>query len=93
LKPLPRRTLWAVFGAALKDTPITKAVSPHGLRHAFATHSLESGIDIGVLKDLLGHAHLSSTEIYVQVSRRQISRITSPLDLLHQPGPGGDILG
>ena len=59
---------------------INKKVTPHSLRHSFATHLLERGVDIRYIKDLLGHANISTTMIYTKVSNKDISRIKSPLD-------------
>jgi site-specific recombinase XerD len=59
---------------------IKKNVSPHTLRHTFATHLLERGTDIRYIKDLLGHSNVSTTLVYTKVSNKDISRIKSPLD-------------
>ena len=59
---------------------INIGVHPHMLRHSFATHLLESGVDIRFIQKLLGHADISTTEVYTKVSSREISKIKSPLD-------------
>ena len=60
----------------------TKRVTPHSLRHCFATHLLETGTDIRVIQRLLGHASLQTTARYTKVTERHIGRTKSPLDLL-----------
>ena len=61
---------------------ITKRVTPHILRHSFATHLLETGSDIRTIQVLLGHGSIRTTERYVKVSKAHVSRVKSPLDLL-----------
>ena len=65
-----------------KKTGITKQVSPHILRHSFATHLLESGVNIRVIQKLLGHRSLRTTAIYTHVARTYINDTASPLDSL-----------
>lgn len=61
---------------------IQKNVSPHILRHCFATHLLESGVDIRIIQKLLGHSSISTTELYTYVSDEQIKKVVSPIDSL-----------
>lgn len=71
-----------VLRAAVGKSGVKKRVSPHVLRHSFATHLLEGGADIRTIQVLLGHRSIKSTQLYAQVSTRHIARTKSPLDLL-----------
>jgi site-specific recombinase XerD len=66
--------------AAVQRAGITKAVSCHAFRHAYATHVLENGYDIRTVQDLLGHADVSTTMIYTHVLNRGGKGVCSPLD-------------
>jgi site-specific recombinase XerD len=72
---------WAIKGAA-KAAKITKEVCVHTLRHSFATHLLEDGMDIMTLKDLLGHENIETTLAYLHIAQLQSQKIFSPLDTL-----------
>ena len=68
----------------VKRAGITKQASVHTLRHSYATHLLEQGMDVDTLRKLLGHSHLSTTLIYLHVARLENSTIFSPFDKLYQ---------
>lgn len=80
--PMSARQLNRVVHAAAEAAGIQKRVSPHTLRHSFATHLLEQDIDIRVIQVLLGHAKLDTTALYTRVARTTIGTVTSPLDRL-----------
>jgi site-specific recombinase XerD len=79
-RPITTRTAQRIFDNAVKKAEITKDVSIHNLRHAFATHLLEDGIDIRYIQELLGHTSIRTTEKYTHVAKRVVLNITSPLD-------------
>ena len=78
--PLTRGSLEKLFTRAKERAGIRKSVSPHSLRHAFATHLLERGVNIRVIQRLLGHRSLRSTEIYTHVAESYVRDTKSPLD-------------
>jgi integrase/recombinase XerD len=76
------RTVQKVVQATGRRAGIERKVTPHVLRHSFATHLLEAGTDLRYIQMLLGHASTRTTEIYTHVSQRDLARIRSPLDEL-----------
>jgi integrase/recombinase XerD len=74
------RTVQLIFKNACKDAGIFKNATTHWLRHSFATHLLESGVDIRYIQELLGHESSKTTEIYTHVSRNSLCKIKNPLD-------------
>src|SRR5512137_257906 len=82
VEPLSARQLCRVVRAAAQAAGIKKRVSPHTLRHSFATHLLEQDVDIRVIQTLLGHAKLDTTALYTRVANTTIRAVTSPLDRL-----------
>lgn len=73
-----------VMGQALKKTGIKKEdVSLHTLRHSYATHLLEQGVSILAIKELLGHAHIDTTMIYLHLARPSLAEVISPMDTLY----------
>ena len=81
-KPITAASVSKVLKKVVAECGITKRVTPHVLRHSFATHLLESGTDIRTIQVLLGHQSIRTTQLYAQVSTQHIARTTSPLDLL-----------
>ena len=80
------RSAQIIFHKAKDMAGIKKDVSFHSLRHSFATHLLEKGIDVIFIKDLLGHFNIKTTERYLHVRKEQLVVITSPLDDLWKKG-------
>src|SRR3989338_200995 len=76
---LSERSLQSVFYRALKRAGIKKPASFHSLRHSFATHLLENGVDVRYVQELLGHANISTTQIYTKVTKPSLKNIRSPL--------------
>ncbi len=78
-KKYNKRTIQMIVGNAAKKAGIHKKVTPHTLRHSFATHLLEAGADIRHIQKLLGHANLQTTQIYTHVANKDINRLANLL--------------
>ena len=81
-KSLTPRNIQKIVATAARRAGISKAVSPHTLRHSFATHLLDSGENIRKIQELLGHSNLQTTQIYTKVSTEELRKVKSPLDSL-----------
>lgn len=81
-KPIEARSAREAIRSAVMTSGITKKVTPHVLRHSFATHLHELGADVRTIQALLGHASLRTTMRYIGVSRATVARTKSPLDVL-----------
>jgi integrase/recombinase XerD len=74
-KPLTREMLWLLVRKYVRRAGITGKVSPHTLRHSFATHLLEGGADLRTVQELLGHANIRTTQHYTHVDRKRLKAI------------------
>jgi len=81
-KPLTPRNIQKIMKHTAKKAGMNKKITPHTLRHSFATHLLEAGTDIRYIQELLGHSNLNTTQIYTHVSTEELKKIKSPLDAL-----------
>jgi integrase/recombinase XerD len=86
---ISERSVQMVISGAKKRAGIRKKVTPHTLRHSFATHLLETGTSIRVIQELLGHENLQTTQIYTHISEKELSRVRNPLSGLMQSDDKG----
>ena len=80
--PISSDTIQRIIKESAKKAGITKTVTPHCLRHSYATHLLEAGTNIRYIQTLLGHSNLNTTQIYTNVANEQLKKVKSPLDNL-----------
>jgi len=85
-KPIKPRWIQHNISQAGKKAGINKQVTPHVIRHSFATHLLESGVDVRRIQILMGHKSLRTTAIYMNVSAEFVNKTKSPLDTLDVEG-------
>ena len=80
-KPISKSSVQKIYTNAKKKAGIHRGQGIHTLRHCFATHMLEAGYDIRRIQKMLGHSNVSTTMVYLHVSRESVSRVQSPLDI------------
>ena len=85
-QPFSKHTAHRIYHAAKDRAGITKGGGIHALRHAFATHLLEAGVDVHTIQRLMGHDSLSTTARYFHLAQKHLSGTASPLELLERPG-------
>lgn len=81
-QPISDKTVWIACNEAARRAGIRKRVTPHTLRHSWATHLLEAGADLRTIQVLLGHGDLETTAQYLHLSQRHLQAVTNPLDSL-----------
>ena len=85
--PITTKVVWTAVNEARKRAGIEKRITPHTLRHSFATHMLEAGADLRTIQVLLGHAELADTAIYLHLSRRHLQAVASPIEAITVSSP------
>ena len=85
--PISTKVPWEACREAAQRAGITKHVSPHTLRHCYATHLLEAGTDLRTIQILLGHAKLEDTAVYLHLSKKHLTAVANPLDTIAVSNP------
>jgi site-specific recombinase XerD len=86
-KPITKRVLWNAVVIAAERAGLRKRVSPHLIRHSYATHLLESGADPRTIQLLLGHVEVRHTVLYLHLSQKHLQAVANPLDALTLAAP------
>ena len=85
--PITDKVVWWACKEAARNAGIEKRVTPHLLRHSYATHLLEAGADLRTIQLLLGHVELKHTVIYLHLSQRHLQAVANPMDDMRMSGP------
>ena len=86
-KPITKRVLWEAVVTAATRAGFRRRVSPHLIRHSYATHLLDSGADLRTIQLLLGHVNIRHTALYLHLSQKHLQAVANPLDALTILGP------
>jgi integrase/recombinase XerD len=86
-KPITAKVIWEAVQKAARKAGIEKHVTPHTLRHCFATHLLEAGADLRTIQVLMGHKDIEATTRYLHVSTTRLQAVANPLERIQVSGP------